>query len=275
MHKGKQKTTKEEFRKIVWDYYKKHKRPMWWRSDTQPYYIVVSEIMLQQTQVDRVMDVFPLFIKKFPSLRSLARASRTEVLSAWQGLGYNRRAVYVHQIAKEIVRRYRGILPSSIEELEKLPGIGPNTAASIYVFAYNMPAVFIETNIRTVFLFHFFKNKKNVLDKDIVTLIEETLSPKDVREWYWALMDYGSYLKKIYGNQNRRSKHYVKQAKFEGSNRQLRGMIIKFLLKHKASGIKDIAEHIQKSVKETERVCSRLVGEGIVSYNRERRVYRV
>ena len=203
-----------------------------------PYRIVVSEIMLQQTQTYRVEPKYLAFIKKFPNFRPLAKASTAEVLSAWQGLGYNRRALYLKKIAETVVKEYKGKLPSNSVELQKLSGIGPNTAGSIGAFAFNQPVVFIETNIRRVFIHFFFPKKQQVDDRDILKLVADTLDRKNSREWYFALMDYGATLRQAQGkllkgkfeNPNRRSKHYAVQSKFEGSVRQTRGLILKTLL---------------------------------------------
>lgn len=232
------------FKKLIYDHYKKQGRNLPWRipslklrkdKSLDPYKILVSEIMLQQTQVDRVIQKYQEFIKKFPTLYSLAEAKRIDVLHAWQGLGYNRRALYLKKIAEEITNHNPSFLKRGIkpEELERLKGIGKNTAASICAFAFNMPVVFIETNIRTVFLKHFFPYGENVHDAEILKLVEKTLDTKDPRQWYWALMDYGSYLKHTQGNLNRlQSAQYAKQSKFKGSRRELRGRIIKTLLQH-------------------------------------------
>ncbi len=219
------------FKKIIWNYYKENARSMPWRENFSPYNIVVSEIMLQQTQASRVAPKFESFIKKFPDFTSLTKAPLSRVLKEWQGLGYNRRAVSLQKIAKVVEDIYTGRLPKNYEKLADLPGIGPNTAGSILAFAFNIPVVFIETNIRSVFIHFFFKDKRDVRDKDLLVLIEKTLDKNNPREWYYALMDYGSFLKKTKKNPSRQSKHHVKQSKFKGSNRELRAMILRELLK--------------------------------------------
>lgn len=223
-----------QFRKIVYAHYKKHGRKLPWRQTADFYKILVSEIMLQQTQVDRVVSKYAEFLKRFPNMKKLAVAKRADVLRAWQGLGYNRRAVYLHNVAVRVVDEYGGRIPQSPEILRAFRGIGPNTAASICAFAYNMPVVFIETNIRTVFLKYFFPYEKNVKDADILKLVKKTLDMENPRKWYWALMDLGSHIKRTEGNPNRsQSAHYAKQSKFRGSRRQLRGEVLRDFLKHK------------------------------------------
>jgi A/G-specific adenine glycosylase len=210
-------------------YYQQHKRSMPWRDKTDPYYVLVSEIMLQQTQVDRVRPKFEAFIQQFPTITVLARSPLSEVLKVWSGLGYNRRAKFLHLAAKEIVAKHGGLVPNELQALIALPGIGPNTAGAILAYAFNQPVIFIETNIRTVYLHHFFQDKHAVSDAELRPLIEATLDRQNPREWYWALMDYGSYLKGRGLGAISSSKHYAKQSSFQGSLRQLRGQIVKHL----------------------------------------------
>lgn len=217
------------FKKTVWSYYKLNRRAMPWREKNTPYHVFISEIMLQQTQVARVMEKFPQFIKLFPNFKALAVAPLNELLGAWQGMGYNRRALYLKKTAKMVVRDYGGRLPQSPEELEKLAGVGPATARSIAAFAWNSPEVFIETNVRAVFLHHFFAGRSGVSDKELISFVEQALDKDRSREWYYALMDYGTMLKKTNKNPSRASAHHVKQSKFEGSMRETRGKIIKLL----------------------------------------------
>jgi A/G-specific adenine glycosylase len=189
-------------------------------------------MMLQQTQVDRVIPKYKAFIKQYPTVQRLARASLSDCLQIWQGLGYNRRAKFLRSAAIAVVKEYGGVFPKTHTELETLPGIGPYTASAICAFAYNLPVAMIETNIRQVFIEHFFKNQTRIADGDILAIIDSSLDRKNPREWYWALMDYGSYLKSKHGNINKKSKHYVKQSPFIGSLRQVRGAIIKLLLEN-------------------------------------------
>ncbi len=217
------------FQKTVYAHYRTYGRDFPWRKTHDPYKILVSEIMLQQTQVERVVEKYRAFLKQFPTVHALAYASLGDVLRAWQGLGYNRRARMLHECAKVVVREYRGKFPKTREKLVALPGIGPYTAGAVLAFAYNSAVPIIETNIRTVFLRHFFKGVDQVSDRDIFVCIDATLDRENPRAWYAALMDYGSHLKKKYGNQNVRSKHYTKQSKFEGSDRQIRGALLRAL----------------------------------------------
>jgi|WetSurMetagenome_2_1015567.scaffolds.fasta_scaffold01355_10 A/G-specific adenine glycosylase len=217
------------FRQAILRHYRVHGRKMPWRETADPYRILVSEIMLQQTQVSRVTGKYERFVKTFPDFKALDAASPAEVLAAWQGLGYNRRALSLKKIARAVVSRHGGKLPRSPEELAKLPGIGYATASSICAFAFDMPVVFIETNIRTVFIHFFFKKRKTVSDDELLPLVGRCLSKRNPRVWYWALMDYGAMLKKSGQRLNPRSAHYVRQERFEGSKRQVRGRILRIL----------------------------------------------
>jgi A/G-specific adenine glycosylase len=261
-----------KFQEAVRGYYHEHGRDLPWRQPEadgsfDPYKILVSELMLQQTQVSRVIPKYHEFLTLFPSLQSLAGASLGQVLTAWSGLGYNRRAKFLHQAAKMIVEEYNGQFPQTLNTLTNLPGIGKNTAGAILVYAFNQPTLFVETNIRSVYIHHFFKDRSDVSDSDILDLVRLTLPPKGkraagdadllraprdekkpqvlshYRDWYWALMDYGSYLKASHGNLARRSKHYVKQSTFQGSKRQIRGQIVR-LLTQKSYDIQELKDLI-------------------------------
>jgi A/G-specific adenine glycosylase len=227
--------TYKDFVKTVYRYYKKHGRhDLPWRTTTNPYRIAVSEIMLQQTQVGRVIEKYQAFLKAFPTARSLASAPLQQVLQLWSGLGYNRRAKFLQQMAKSTQGRF----PKDFSELILLPGIGKYTAGAICAFAYNQPVVFIETNIRSVYLHHFFNNaKQKVADKELIPLIEATLDRKNPRVWYWALMDYGSFLKSQGSISHRASSAYKKQKPFKGSLREVRGSIIKILAQKPATAL--------------------------------------
>ena len=223
---------KRQFQETVWRYYERsgrHRLP--WRQTgpkghLDPYLVVVSEVMLQQTQVDRTVPKYLEFTERFPSFADLAAAELGDVLRAWSGLGYNRRAKFLHQTAQTVVTDYGGVLPRGPEVLVALPGIGPNTAGAIITYAYDEPAIFVETNIRTVFIHHFFADQIDVSDKRLLDLVDATLDKERPREWYWALMDYGTELKRSVGNTSRRSQAYRHQSKFEGSLRQIRGQVI-------------------------------------------------
>ena len=252
------------FQTLIYGYYNQYGRDLPWRKTENPYHIFVSEIMLQQTQVERVIQKYGHFISVFPDFPSLARSALKDVLSAWQGLGYNRRALALLRTAHVILTEYGGILPHEVDKLVKLPGIGKTTAASIYVFAFNKPAVFIETNIRRVFIHRFFADHDNVNDREILPLVEKTLDRSHPRLWYYALMDYGAMLKKLIQNPNRKSSHYRKQPPFEGSDRQMRGEILRVLLKDAPLSASDIANTIRIARKRLTLTLTRLEQEGFI-----------
>lgn len=219
-----------DFQERVWAHYRKSARSMPWRDNPNPYWVLVSELMLQQTQVRRVIPKFESFMQSFPTLQNLAAAPLSEVLRVWSGLGYNRRAKFLHQAAQQVQTEFDGTIPKTMAQLISLPGIGKNTAGAILTYAFNQSTPFIETNIRTVYFHHFFLDRTDITDKELLAVVEQTLDTEHPREWYWALMDYGTYLKQTVGNNIAQSKHYTKQSTFHGSRRQLRGKILKALL---------------------------------------------
>ncbi len=253
-----------EFQKAVWDFYKENGRKLPWRQTTDPYKITVSEIMLQQTQVSRVLPKYKEFIKNSPNFPTLSRMSFEKVLFLWSGLGYNRRAKYLHETSKIIQKDFHGLFPKDEKILEKLPGLGKATAASIIVFSYNKPLVFIETNIRRVFIHHFYSGQETVSDKALLPFIEKTLDKKDPRNWYYALMDYGSYLGKTIVNPNRKSKHYIKQSAFEGSIRQVRGKILKYLLQVHTISVTQLKTQMNCDIRQFKVALVQLEKEGFV-----------
>lgn len=243
-------------------FYKKSARAhLPWRATCDPYRILVSEVMLQQTQVERVIPYYERWLKLFPTPRVLAMAPLSRVLKAWQGLGYNRRGKYLWEAGKVLAlaetspekvlgspvsrsersraRLFSGKVSAPLRDIfaeTKLPGVGPYTAAAVRAFAFNEPTVFIETNIRTVF-FYYLETKEPMSDKELLPLVKEALkkSKMEPRDFYAALMDYGSYLKRQGVRLNAKSKHYSKQSKFEGSTRQKRAAKLRELLGRGAS----------------------------------------
>lgn len=218
-----------EFKELIGQKEAQLYRDMPWRQNTKPYYVLVSELMLQQTQVERVIPKFNAFIEKFPNEKALASASLGDVLRLWSGLGYNRRAKFLHEAAKKIMTEHSGIFPSNYENILALPGVGQSTAGAIMAYAFNKPVIFIETNVRTVYFYHFFSENEKVSDTELRTLLEQTIDKEHSREFYWALMDYGTWLKKQGHGRVTKSKHYKKQSPLKGSVREVRGQILKQL----------------------------------------------
>ncbi len=206
-------------------------RDLPWRNTHDPYAILVSEVMLQQTQVQRVMTYWEDWMQAFPTPYALAAAALSDALAHWQGLGYNRRAIALKRCAEICASNYLGQIPTSYDDLLKLPGVGPATAAGVCIFAYEEAQVYLETNVRSVFIHHLFADDAKVNDREIVPLIEATCDREDPRGWYYALLDYGSYLKKTNPNPSRRSQHHSRQSSFEGSKRQKRAILLRELLR--------------------------------------------
>ena len=251
----------QRFKGIINAYFKQSGRKFPFREKIEPYYVLVSEIMLQQTQTGAVSERFLKFINLFPDFKTLAEAPQQKVLQAWQGLGYNRRAIALKRIAELIIEKHGGKLPESLEILRKFPQIGFNTASSILAFAFNKPVYFVETNIRRVYIYFFFPNQRNINDKDILEIVKKTANNKNPRNWYYALMDYGVMLKKAQPALNKRSAHYKKQAPFKGSNREIRGKILRLMLNRKSIVESKIASQLKVDPKRAKTVIDKLIKE--------------
>ncbi len=259
-----------EFTDLIYSYYRANGRDLPWRRTHDPYHILVSEIMLQQTQVERVLGKYEEFLCLFPHTKILAQAALAYVLKVWQGLGYNRRARNLWLAARRVMEHHAGRIPQTREELIRLPGVGQATAGAVMAFAYNKPVVFIETNIRTVFLYFFFNESHAVHDKDLIPLLAQVLDKKNPRQWYYALMDYGVYLKKHYPELRKKSIHYKKQSAFKGSRREVRSMIIKQLLDRGELLLSEIAEQSNRSPEAIKAIADDLHKEGFIILNRNR-----
>lgn len=218
-----------DFRDLVWQKGLEYYRDLPWRRTTDPYEIWISEVMLQQTQVTRVDGRWQHWLERFPTVESLAKASKADVLEEWQGMGYNRRALALHKAAQMISAMPSGF-PKDEKELQELPGIGPATAAGIRAFAFGLPSMYLETNVRAVFLHHLYPNEVGVADKRLVPLVRASCESDDPRGWYYALLDYGAWLKRSVPNPSRRSQGHVRQSGFEGSHRQKRAQVVRLLL---------------------------------------------
>jgi A/G-specific adenine glycosylase len=255
----------QRFRAKVYAHYHATPRPLPWRETVDPYHILVSEIMLQQTRVERAIEKYREFLAAFPDFTTLAEAPLREVLYVWQGLGYNRRAMALQEAAKMVVNDFNGVLPETQEHLRTLPGIGVYTAGAIAAFAFHQPVTFIETNIRTVYIHCFFQDRQDVKDSEIMPLVQATLDRSNPREWYYALMDYGVMLKRTHTNPSRKSAHHSRQSRFEGSDRQIRGKVLKLLLRKPLSGKKEIFRELQEAPQRLERILEGLVKEGFIA----------
>lgn len=226
----------ESFCALVWGRGVEHYRDFPWRHTHDPYEIWLSEVMLQQTQVTRVDGRWQRWLARFPSVEALAAAETADVLEEWQGMGYNRRALALLRAARAIADSDQGF-PCEYRELLALPGIGPATAAGIRAFAFGLPGVYLETNVRTVFLHELYPNETGVPDKRLVPLVDAACSQDDPRGWYYALLDYGAWLKRTVPNPSRRSRTHVRQSSFEGSHRQKRAAVVRVLLSARPAGV--------------------------------------
>lgn len=301
----------QEFQKTILSWYRENRRSFPWRETTDPYRILVSEIMLQQTQTDRVLPKYTAFLEAFPTTRSLAEAPLADVLEKWSGLGYNRRARFLQQACQAVVNENGGVFPHIPAELEKLPGIGPYTARAVACFAFDdaypeSVEPFIETNIRSVFIFFFFnensplmqhgaengsvlnvsgdgsiitvKEDERVSDARILRLVADSMPSAEecsAREWFYALMDYGAMLKKKTVNPGRKSAGYTKQSRFQGSVRQARGVILRQLVKNKECALS--LSQIQKieyiDIERLEKAAELLCAESLII--RDGDMYRI
>ncbi len=274
-----QTATIQQFQKWVYSFFEKYGKQYPWRLSSDPYQILVSEFMLQQTQTERVIPKFIDFIERFPTVLHLAAAKQNEVLQLWQGLGYNRRALFLHQTAYFIQKKHHGQIPKKQDLLTALPGIGSYTAAAIQAFAFNIPSVVIETNIRTVYIYHFFTQndihmqksnslKRKIPDEDLLPLIEQTLDIHNPRKWYNSLMDYGAHIKKKHTNPSKRSKQHTVQTPFIGSNRQIRGAIIRQLTQFDTLTYTQLLQAVFQDINRSSRLKG--VGTNITHSNLER-----
>ena len=260
-----------ELIEAVWAHYRiagRHDLP--WRRRRDPYRIAVSELMLQQTQVARVVPKYRTFIRMYPTTARLAQAPVRAVLTAWQGLGYNRRAKMLHDSARIVHTQYAGRWPRTYDGLLTLPGIGPYTAGAISAFAYDKAVPLIETNIRTVYLHHLFPAAYDVSEVDIQTAVSRTMDTAHPREWYWALMDYGAHLKQLHGNNITRARTYRKQSPFAGSVREVRGAVVSLLTTRRAATPDELAVELSFSRARISTACEGLCADGLLIYQHGR-----
>jgi A/G-specific adenine glycosylase len=253
------------FREKVYGHYLTSGRDLPWRKTRNPYRVLVSEVMLQQTQVERVIGKYREFVTAFPGFAALAKAPLPKLLSLWSGLGYNRRALALKALAQKVVEEHKSRLPFDHEQLLALPGVGKYTAGAVMAFAFNKPVVFIDTNIRRVYIHEFFRDQEGVHDDELIPLVERTLDTEDPRKWYNALMDYGTMLKQKHANPNRRSAHYSRQASFENSNRQVRGKILKVLVAESRLTALQIVKKVDMDAERVKDNLGKMEKEGFIS----------
>ena len=238
----------------VLGWYEKNRRALPWRETSDPYAILVSEVMLQQTQVERVIPKFLEFLELFPTIQSLAAAPLAQIIRRWAPLGYNRRAVRLHEIAREVAHKWNGSLPQAYEDLLRLPGIGPYTAAAVACFGFGAQRAAPDTNVRRV-LARLFLGHSEATARQIAEATSRTLPSGRAETWNQALMDLGASLCSarkprcsecplaawcLYRAQEEaralrpseaaeRPASYQAKAGFVGSNRFYRGRVIQLL----------------------------------------------
>ncbi len=249
----------KEFQTKILKWYKVNKRDFPWRKTTDPYHILISEIMLQQTQAQRVVGYYEKFIKRFPKLVDLAKAKNPGVLKIWSGLGFNNRAIRLKEIAKTIAIDLNGKFPQEQDELLKLKGIGDYTSAAILAFAFNKRVAVVDTNIRRV-LIHELHLNQNISPKRLSEIALSIIPKSKSRIWHNALMDYGALAATVKQTQ---IKSKSKQSPFKGSEREVRGKILKLLLEKRNVAKSDLTELIQhKNVYE---IIEKMKEDGLLS----------
>jgi A/G-specific adenine glycosylase len=248
------------FQMKIMDWWKANTRNLPWRKDPSPYKVLVSEFMLQQTQVSRVIPKFDEFMESFPTIESLAKAETKQLLQVWSGLGYNRRAVWLKEAAKQIVESHG--FPQSLEELQKLKGVGPYTSRSVLIFAFNKDLAAVDTNIRRVLIAEGLATEA-MSEKQLQFIAEVVLLKGRSRDWHNALMDYGS---QVMTPSTTGISPTSKQSCYEGSSRQVRGAIIRTLTGTSELGLEEIVKLLECNVRESEleSIMTQLVKDGLV-----------
>ena len=264
----------------VLDWYEPRRAAYPWRKRPTPYRVLVSEVMLQQTQAGRVEPIFRAFMRRFPSLRKLAEASRADVIRAWAGLGYNRRAVMLHEAARTVVREHGGRIPRDPEVLRRLPGVGPYTAAAVASIAHGEPVAAVDVNIgRVVARYHLGAEVHEEKPAKVRELAEEWLDRDRPGDWNQALMDLGrSFCRPkprcgvcplASGCAFRRSGRKPtpaprRQSTFEGSTRQVRGAILAALRVRKIATLAGLSSSTGHDLSRVATTVATLAHEGSV-----------
>jgi len=252
------------FRRAVLELYEREGRDFAWRRTTDPWAILVSEVMLQQTQTARVALKYDAWMTRFPNAASLAAASTADVYDAWRGLGYNSRGLRLRACAALCVEKYSGVPPVDERLLLELPGVGRYTARAVLAFAYGISSAFLETNIRAALIFHFFPKQERVSDRALEAIAASLLSGNDPRTWYYALMDYGAWLKKREPNPARKAAAYARQSRFEGSVRQARGAILRIIAAGGQASLEQVAAEAGIDYGRATKAAAGLLRDGLI-----------
>ncbi len=266
---------KKEFQQALLQWYAANKRDLPWRKTTDAYKILVSEIMLQQTQVSRVIPKYEVFLERFPTAHVLARAPPADVITLWAGLGYNRRAVNLQKAAKAVC--VHGSFPTTSLGLQELPGIGPYTAAAVASFSYNDRVAVVDTNVIRVLSRLFFGVE--TAGKEKVSRLAQQLVPEDARTWNNAVMEFGALICAAtpqcpscpfssdcpaLKNGFPEGVPKIKQSPFEGSSRQARGKILAILRGKKVETAQALSQEIKLSLLKTKKLLAGLEKDGLV-----------
>ena len=255
----------QEFQKKVFSFYQKNKRDLPWRKTTDPYKILLSELMLQQTQVNRVILFYEKWITRWTTIDALASATRSEVLQAWMGLGYNSRAINLHKTAQKIVTEFDRDVLEAMKQYEEIPGVGRYTSQAVQIFSTNADFVTVDTNIRRIFIKEFNLPEK-VSDKELWKLAEKCLPIGKSRDWHNALMDYGAL---HLTSKKTGIKPKTQQSRFEGSDRQLRARVLRILLQGDES-LTNMSRTLNVASSWLQRILEKLVSEEIISKKNNR-----
>ena len=250
------KVKKETFHKKIFSWWAKNKKQYPWRETSDPYTIMVSEFMLQQTQASRVIPKFNLFLKKFPDLESLANNTDREVLALWSGLGYNRRAIWLKEAPQYIIEL--GYFPQENRILKKIRGIGEYTSRSIPIFAFNVDIATVDTNIRRILIHEGFATEETN-EKELFKIAEQLLPLHRSRDYHSALMDYGATLITA---KKTGIKPKTMKGKFKGSTRESRGKIIKLLLQNEKLSKAELSKKLGK--KDIENILNSLAKDQLI-----------
>jgi A/G-specific adenine glycosylase len=254
-----------QFQNKILQYYKKNGRDLPWRNTTDAYNILISELMLQQTQVSRVIDYYTTWLKTWPTIQHLAQANFKDVLQAWMGLGYNTRGINLHKASKIIVQHYNADVIAAMDEYKKIPGVGKYTSQAVKIFSTNADIVTVDTNIRRIFI-HEFDLSQDISDSELWSIAQHCLPKGKSRQWHNALMDYGAmYLT----SKKTGISPKTKQSTFEGSDRQIRAQILRDLLNTPLT-IHDLTQHYDHTTDRLLKILEKMKKQGIIKKEKEK-----
>ncbi len=250
------------FQQKVMDWWSKNARDLPWRNNPGPYEVLVSEVMLQQTQVNRVIPKYLEFLREFPTVEALASSETKRLLTVWSGLGYNRRAVWLREAAREIVAR--GGFPQEVKDLRELKGIGPYASRSILIFAFNKDLAAVDTNIRRVLIASGFANE-SMTHKEVQAVADALLLRGRSSDWHNALMDYGS---EVLTANTTGIAPKSRQPKFKQSTRQVRGIIVRVLTQNNSMSLRQLLSQLdfECNERDIQPILDQMVAEKLIEF---------